>query len=101
MIPILLAVLATIGTWWLCLNIRTDQATILRYSFYVGITQLGTPADLRLLPELATACLLGNVIMAYLAARRSLVLRLLWLWSGFVVSFGWLWAAILLHRLNV
>ena len=100
--PLVLAATLVLATWVVVVTAPApfENSFILRYSIYIGTNWLAAPSAFWWIPMLATLCLGINVFFAYTLARRTLVLRYLWLWFEVAVSAGWFWLALLLRQFN-
>ena len=101
-VPLMLAAVLLVAGWLVALT-RPAPLTVslaARYSIYVGTNWLTEPWVFWLVPGLATLFVVLDVALAYTIARRTLVLRYLWLWSAVVLALGFLWLAVLLSRFN-
>jgi len=101
-VPLLLAGALVLAGWLTVLFKPTPVTDSLaaRYSIYLGTNWLTYPWVFWVVPGLATVFVVLDVALAYTVARRTLVLRYLWLWSAVAVALGFLWLAVLLGRFN-
>jgi hypothetical protein len=102
MTPLFSIAVILIITWVTVITapISSDNSFALRYSIYVGINWLTEPFYFYLLPIVATIFVVINVFLSYTLARRSLVLKYLWLWATVFIVGGFLWLAWLLRSFN-
>lgn len=102
MAPLLLVAVILVLIWIVVITapISLDNSFALRYSIYIGINWLTEPRYFYLIPVVTTIFVVSNIFLSYILARRSLVLKYLWLWATFFIASGFLWLALLLKSFN-
>lgn len=99
-LPAALAFCLLVVTWYLVVRVWQQETVIMRYSIYVGTNWLVPAGWLYILPVLATITVLVDLILAYVIARSSLVIRYLWLWLAVFMASGFAWLSWLFFRIN-
>ena len=101
-LPLLLAAGGVVASWLVsaAIPVRPGEYRVIRYSIYVGTNWIGGTAQSFLPALVATLFVALNVALAYLTARRTLVVRQLWLWAAALISLGFLWQSLLLAWFN-
>ena len=99
-LPGIIAAIFIIICWFMATRIIQSETFIMRYSIFVGTNWLTSSKWILLLPSLATVIVGFDLVLAYLVARSSLVLRYLWLWTAVFMAAGWCWLIWLLQRIN-
>ncbi len=101
-LPVSLACLMILGSWlilWLGLP-KQGELSVIRYSAVLGPNWLAEPGYLYLVPALGTLFVVVNILFSFYLGRRTLFLKQVWLWLGFVLTIGWLGLSFLLVWIN-
>lgn len=101
-LPILLAAGSVVASWLVAARTPSlpGESHVVRYSIYLGANWIGDDWVSFLPPLVATLFVGVNVALAYLTARRTLVVQQVWLWSAALVGVGFLWQTLLLAWFN-
>lgn len=101
-VPIIVALAALAAGWFVVAvsPVQPGEARVVRYSIYVGTNWIAEPWVSYYVPGVATLFVVIDIALTYLTARRSVVLKYVWLWAAAITSVGFLWLALLLAWFN-